>query len=212
MKLNISKTTEIKKGFTLIETMVAITILMIAIIGPMSIISRYFSDNNYARNQIIASSLAQEGAEMATNIIRNQLSSASVNACPDSNEWLVGGSSSLGDCVSSSGDEKLCDISPLNKSVTSCTPGTGSLSVVCQDKLYQNSDGLYLPGTDGAASIFSRGIKIEDITHIDSSTNRDVPLEARITSSVSWDYKGESTPVAETTYIVRQIISLDCAI
>jgi len=51
-------------GFTLIETFVAITILMIAILGPLGLLAKAFSDANYVRNQIIATQLAQEGIEL----------------------------------------------------------------------------------------------------------------------------------------------------
>lgn len=54
-----------KSGFTLIETFVAIVILVIVVLGPMSVLSRALSNNNSLRNEIIASYLAQEGLELA---------------------------------------------------------------------------------------------------------------------------------------------------
>ena len=53
-----------KKGFTLIETMVAITVLMTAIVGPMEIASKALFSSYYARDQITAYYLAQEGIEI----------------------------------------------------------------------------------------------------------------------------------------------------
>lgn len=50
-------------GFTLIETMVAITILMIAIIAPMAMTVQALNSAYYARDQITASNLAQEAIE-----------------------------------------------------------------------------------------------------------------------------------------------------
>lgn len=50
-------------GFTLIETMVAITILMIAIIAPMAMTVQALNSAYYARDQITASHLAQEALE-----------------------------------------------------------------------------------------------------------------------------------------------------
>jgi prepilin-type N-terminal cleavage/methylation domain-containing protein len=56
-------TTHSKKGFTLLETLVAISILLIAVVGPMSIIGRSLPQSAYARDHAIAVNLAQEGIE-----------------------------------------------------------------------------------------------------------------------------------------------------
>lgn len=54
-----------KKGFSLIETFVAITILLIAVLGPMTLFSSVISDGIFAKNQVTAFYLAQEGLELA---------------------------------------------------------------------------------------------------------------------------------------------------
>src|SRR3989344_1227727 len=56
-----------KKGFTLIETLVAVTILMIGVIGPLAIAARGITDGLYAQNRITASYLAQEAIEFVIN-------------------------------------------------------------------------------------------------------------------------------------------------
>lgn len=53
------------KGFTLIETFVAISILLIAVMGPLRMFSQAIADGLYAKNQIISYYLAQEGVELA---------------------------------------------------------------------------------------------------------------------------------------------------
>lgn len=65
------KKTSLQKGFTLIETLVAITILMIAIAGPLSISSKAFTAAIDAKNQAIAMNLAQEGIEYLNNLKDN---------------------------------------------------------------------------------------------------------------------------------------------
>ncbi|MFA6969109.1 MAG: type II secretion system protein [Candidatus Paceibacterota bacterium] len=52
-----------KRGFTLIETMIAITILTLAIAGPIFTASRAIIAAQIARDQLIATYLAQEGIE-----------------------------------------------------------------------------------------------------------------------------------------------------
>ncbi len=51
------------RGFTLIETLVGISILLVAIVGPLTVAFQGVSLSLLARDQIIASFLAQEGIE-----------------------------------------------------------------------------------------------------------------------------------------------------
>lgn len=53
------------KGFTLIEAMVAVTLLSLAILAPFEAVQRVMSASRIAKDQLIASSLAQEGLEYA---------------------------------------------------------------------------------------------------------------------------------------------------
>jgi prepilin-type N-terminal cleavage/methylation domain-containing protein len=52
-----------KRGFTLVETLVAVTILMMVIIGPMTIASRGIQGSYFANEQVTAVFLAQEAME-----------------------------------------------------------------------------------------------------------------------------------------------------
>lgn len=54
---------EKERGFTLIETLVAVTILSIAIVAPMSLTAKSLATAYYARDQITAFHLAQEAIE-----------------------------------------------------------------------------------------------------------------------------------------------------
>lgn len=69
----------VQAGFTLIETMAAISLLMIAVIAPMSLTAQALQSAYYARDQIVASNLAQEALEQIRavrdgNILHNALS------------------------------------------------------------------------------------------------------------------------------------------
>jgi prepilin-type N-terminal cleavage/methylation domain-containing protein len=61
------------RGFTLIETLVAISLLSIAIVAPMSLTSQSLSAAYYARDQITAFNLAQEGLEAVRAIRDGQI-------------------------------------------------------------------------------------------------------------------------------------------
>lgn len=71
-------------GFTLIETLVAVSLMVIAIVAPMSLVSQSLTTAYYARDQVAAYSLAQEGIETVRavrdgNILSNALNGTSRN-------------------------------------------------------------------------------------------------------------------------------------
>lgn len=57
-----------QSGFSLVETLVAITLLLIVIVGPMSISSSAARSTSYSSEQVVAFFLAQEGAELAQKV------------------------------------------------------------------------------------------------------------------------------------------------
>ena len=73
-----------RRGFTLIETLVAVSLLVIAIVAPMSLVSQALTTAYYARDQVAAYSLAQEGIE-AVRAVRdgNILSNATTRTSND---------------------------------------------------------------------------------------------------------------------------------
>ena len=58
-------------GFTIIETLVAIAILMISIAGPLAVASKSLTAALYAKDQMTASYLVQEGVEHFRNLKDN---------------------------------------------------------------------------------------------------------------------------------------------
>lgn len=72
------------RGFTLIETLVAISLLSVAIVAPMTLVSQSLKSAYYARDQVTAYNLAQEGIEAVRairdgNILVNALTGANVD-------------------------------------------------------------------------------------------------------------------------------------
>ena len=56
------------KGFTLIEVLAAMFIMLIGVLGVFSLISRTVTFNSSVNSQLVASYLAQEGLELVRNI------------------------------------------------------------------------------------------------------------------------------------------------
>ena len=73
------------KGFTLVETLVAISILVIALTGPLAIIAQSLKSSYFSRDEITAAYLAQEPIEF----IRNMRDQNTLRAS-NSTTWLKG--------------------------------------------------------------------------------------------------------------------------
>lgn len=128
------------KGFSLLETTIAIAILVAAVIGPMALSSKSVRSASVARNTILASNLAQEGAELIKNIrLNNRLSGSN---------WTQG----LGTCGSVNG----CFIDAKDLDVRAC-------SANCAFLKFDNGLNLYNYDS-GQDSIFRRIITISNLT------------------------------------------------
>lgn len=130
-----------KKGFTLIETLVAISVLLLSLAGPLSIASKSLQSAYYARDQITAFYLAQEGVEYV-RAVRDQ------NYLGGS-EWLTG----LSECV-----DAACTVDFPNFEHAAC-------SGACSPVLIGTISGLYNHQA-GDASIYTRSVTIETIPSV----------------------------------------------
>jgi Tfp pilus assembly protein PilV len=103
-------------GFTFVETLVAITVLLVAVVAPMSLANDGIVASKLAQDQIVAFYLAQEGVEAVKNMRdHNRLSNDASGQLGDS----AGGN--LSDCIVSDPDsEEGCIID------TTQTDGTGT--------------------------------------------------------------------------------------
>ena len=105
------------KGFTIIETLVAIAIMMIAIAGPLTIASQALNAAVNAKNIMVASNLAEEGMEYLKNIKDNNIATAA-------SDWLYGiTDDGRALCAGSSNDCTIPAIEndqPFQTAITSC--------------------------------------------------------------------------------------------
>ena len=66
--LKFNKNNSNKRGLTMVETLVAISILTIAVVGPLGIIAQALHSSYYTRDQMTAYYLAQEAVEYVRNL------------------------------------------------------------------------------------------------------------------------------------------------
>ncbi|GBD33739.1 hypothetical protein HRbin34_00023 [bacterium HR34] len=152
-----------KKGFSLLETMIAVAIIGIAIGGPYLVINRALSNFLDAENRFKAVFLAQEGMELVRNIRDNNFIKIVVGS-ENLNPWDDG--LTPGSCY---------EIDYNDSSLTPCS--VGSLR-----NLKINSNGFYdYDDSSGTDTMFKRYIIISDC-------GSDC-LEIR--SIVKWNFKGE---------------------
>jgi len=102
----INKITTAVRGFTLIETLVAVLLLVSAIAGPLTLAAKGLSAALIARDQMVAFYLAQDAVEYVRYVRdSNKLSSAPSG-------WLAG----LSLCIGTSG----CTIDPTSGTIAAC--------------------------------------------------------------------------------------------
>ena len=147
------------KGFTIVESLIAITILVLAVTGVTSAIQTSLSSYIFSKNQVIAFYLAQEGFEQIRNLrdenkLKNQ-------------PWLTGISANSGDpCYFGN----ACYFSlALGTPLTSCPGGTCPV-------LKQNASGYFGYDSAWTDTIFRRTVLL-------TSTNSD---EISVQVTVNW--------------------------
>jgi len=169
------------KGFTLVETLIAIAIFSMSIIALMSVLATGIADTSYAKNKIIASYLAEEGIEYIRNM-RDTYITYSPTPVQGWNNFKLK-ILQQPHCQSVSGigcsfTDSLnnYDLSSLQTSANfiSCSSGSGC-SLYFSNTLGKNSYS-YLPTTINSG--FTRKMMFTE------STNN--PLELKVISIVSW--------------------------
>ena len=95
-----------EKGFTLIETLVALSIFLVSIVGIMTVLSSGLTDINSAKKKMTATFLAQEGIEYVRNI-------RDTNVLYSSNGWTTDFMGNISSCLVT-GTNSGCYINNIN--------------------------------------------------------------------------------------------------
>lgn len=120
-----------KNGFTLIETLVAISILLIAIVGPMTVAQKGIKNAYFATEQVTAVFLAQEAIE-AVRELRDDAAldaydrSYTENPTPgDTDDWVPGSCAGGSACAYDSLDGDFQSCGSNNNCILRFNSGTG---------------------------------------------------------------------------------------
>lgn len=151
----------------MVESLVAITVLVLAVTGVTSAIQTGISSYIFSKNQIIAFYLAQEGFEQIRNM-RDE------NALNNNRPWLTGIADAGGDpCYFGF----ACYVNPIVSNIAYRCGLPGSCPVLQQDA--SGFFGYALAG--GVNTIFTREITLTQI-----ATDANGPSEISILVTVSW--------------------------
>ncbi len=156
-------------AFTLVETLVAIAILTLAVTGPYQAIENAIVQAYTARDQLIASSLAQEGIEYVYQI---RDSNYEYNLSGGTRNWLAsldgtaGSTSTFANCYGTDG----CIVDPTQNTVAACSGNCTPLNMSTTNLYTQATPVGYV------STAFTRTILLTSVSD----------TETQVTSTVSW--------------------------
>lgn len=151
------------KGYSLVEVLVAIAILLLALVGPMTIAAKGIQSASYVREQTTALYLAQEGLEAFTSM-RNSASNLALSSSNPASAWDWASISALDECKAANG----CNLDFEDSTpVDSIIPCTNAVGAGCELYFTEgNTRARYSLDSGGGAvaTPYTRVIKITDIT------------------------------------------------
>lgn len=162
------------RGFTLIETLVAVSIFTVSILALMAVLSDSVATNAYAKKKIVATYLGQEGLELVRNLRDTSVlyQSTLTRGWDDFKQSISPCDSTLVDACYI--DDTNIDflntaqaVRDLN--ISSCSEGD------CPALLYNDITGKY-GYKDGNETDFIRNISVTNVTE----------NEVKVTSKVYW--------------------------
>lgn len=174
-----------KKGFTLVEMLVAISILSLSILAAFTAVSSNIKNSKFSEDKIVASYLASEAIEYIKNVrdenaIRN-IQGISTNTPVN---WLR----DISDTISDPCYNRSCVIDSIANTISPCTSNHASCPF-----LRQHYSKIYGYDNSWTVTKFKRSVIVSSL-----SSN-----EAIITVTVSWVASDGSTKSYTLSEIIR---------
>ncbi len=170
-------TQQTQSGFSLVEMLVAVSILLLVIVGPMTVTSRAAKSSSFSTEQAQAFFLAQEGLELAQRERDNILLKNFGGVAVDWDDFINSGAGgTYQHCYADTG----CGLEWDNTATNLRAPANCAIAGKC--KLYYDADAersrftheVGVPANE--TTLFTRIIKFE---------NED-DAKVRVTSTVTW--------------------------
>lgn len=193
-ELRTERLTAGKRGFTLLETLVAVAILALAVSGPIYVANRVLVAAQVAKEQLTASYLAQEGVEYMRNMRDHEFLAAYASGSQTASEdawthFTAGDSSHTGAitrCIAAP-----CSLDPARPMGFGALASIRNCATTCP---------LYVIASTGQYTLASSGATLTPYTRKISATivsSNDV----RITSTVTWSNRGNPYTVTVTSHL-----------
>lgn len=147
-------------GFTLVETLVAITILLIAVLAPMRIVSQSIKAAALSQQQLTATFLAQEGVEAMIRLRDDDALDGGATW-----DWYTNLPSA---CSSGTG----CDYDPATDNLIVCS---GNNCKIYLDESASNNT-YYSHDSNGTETLYTRTTTVSEVQ----------TGEVEVTCTVSW--------------------------
>ncbi len=173
------------QGFTLVEVLVSISIFMIAIVAMVVVSAQGINNTAFAKNQLTASYLAQEGIELVRNARDNYIQNIQLfsDFSTDFGNYCIND-------LLNGGNFTGCTIDPMIVSGgAAILAATEHCINECPVLLYDQEGFYTYVSNTGVPTQYRRTITVDII---------DAAQEVRVTSKVSWR-QGQSTPSVSAT-------------
>jgi len=177
------------RGLTLVETLVAISILIVAVVMSLSVYADNIAKAQISRDRSIATYLAEEGIELVRMVAYSDMNKGneptiSLNQCQNANGCQVADTHWEGvimfkNCPGGG----ACDPLKMNTNVDSTSYG-----------VYGHTP----DAVDWKDTPFTRKILVSNNSGADD-------FEQTVTSTVTWDYRGTTQTVSLKTYLYNYL-------
>ena len=182
-----SMNTKPTKGFTLIETLVAIAILTISMGAPFYAVEQSITAADASRDELTASALAQEGVEYVHSVRDDNYLYVRNNPL-STQSWLYGVDGTISNGVTSPN----C-FAPNNQCTVDPTTSVGNQvqSYATIARLFLSASYLYNQQSNGSATFFTRSVQLTNIS----------AKEVKVTVTVKWTTRNTPYVTTITEYL-----------